>query len=267
VMENEVDRIHYGFSSFHDPQHFRYESSNLYENELPDYYVKIDQKIDEWLKKIGEDTIGLIVSDNGAKCMDGGIYVNEWLWRNGYLVLNKDHEPGKITPINELDVDWSKKAAWGDGGYYGRIYFHVKRREPQGLITETEYERARDELAEKLAAIPDQKGRDIWTRVFKPQETYREVNCVAPDFLVYFGNLLWRSAGSVGYGSYLRLENETWPDDCNHAQNWMVILYDPHNPGNFRQMRNAQLMNVAPTRLEYSRFLYLQTCKGNLYTS
>ena len=32
----------------------------------------------------------LVVSDHGAKRMDGGICVNEWLRREGYLVLKDE---------------------------------------------------------------------------------------------------------------------------------------------------------------------------------
>ena len=251
VMEIGVDRIHHGFWSFHDPQHFRYEPGNPYENAIHDYYVKIDHKIGEWLQKIEKDTLVMVVSDHGAKRMDGGICINEWLWRNGYLVLNKDPEPGKITRFDDLSIDWSRTTAWGDGGYYGRVFLNVKGREPQGLIPEADFERVRDELAVKLSAIPDQNGHDIGTKVFKPQEIYHQVNGVAPDLLVYFGNLFWRSVGSVGYGSFHTFENDTGPDDCNHAQNGMVILYDPHDPGNHRPVKNAQLMDVAPTILEH----------------
>ena len=37
-----------------------------------------------------EDTAVLVVSDHGAKRMDGGICVNEWLRREGYLVLKEE---------------------------------------------------------------------------------------------------------------------------------------------------------------------------------
>jgi predicted AlkP superfamily phosphohydrolase/phosphomutase len=251
VMEIGVDRIHHGFWKFHDPQHFRYEPGNPYENAIHDYYVKIDRKIGEWLKKVGEDTQVMVVSDHGAKRMDGGVCINEWFWRNGYLAFKKDPEPGKITRFEDLEVDWSHTTAWGDGGYYGRVFLNVQGREPQGIIPEADYEKVRDELTAKLAAIPDQNGKDIGTRVFKPQEIYHEVNGVAPDLIVYFGDLLWRSVGSLGYGSYHTFENDTGPDDCNHAQNGMVILYDPLNPGNHRPVKKAQLMDVAPTIMEY----------------
>ena len=56
----------------------------------------------------------------------------------------------------------------------------------------------RDDLAGELEAIPGQDGDPIGTRVFKPEEVYDEVNGVAPDLIVYFGDLAWRAVGTVG---------------------------------------------------------------------
>ena len=38
------------------------------------------------------------------------------------------------------------------------------------------------------------------TRVLKPEELYPEVHGVAPDLFVYFGDLRWRSVGTLGLG-------------------------------------------------------------------
>jgi predicted AlkP superfamily phosphohydrolase/phosphomutase len=181
--------------------------------------------------------------------MDGGICLNEWLWRNGYLFFKQDPQPGQVTTLEKMEIDWSRTLAWGSGGYYGRVFLNVQGREPQGVIPAGEYERVRDELAAKLAAIPDQNGHDIGTRVFKPQQIYRRVNGIAPDLIVYFGDLLWRSVGTLGYNGIYTFDNDTGPDDCNHAQNGMFILHDPRRRGAGRQVQGAQLMDIAPTIL------------------
>ena len=46
-----------------------------------------------------------------------------------------------------------------------------------------------------------------------------QVRGVAPDLLVYFDNLGWRSVGSFGHGDVYTFENDTGPDDANHAEN------------------------------------------------
>jgi len=249
-VEMGVDRIHHGLWKYHDPTHPKYEPGNPYENAIHDYYVYIDQEIGKLLEALDDDTVVLVVSDHGAKKMDGGICINEWLRREGYLVLKEEpREPG-LVPFEKLEVDWEKTRVWGAGGYYGRIFLNVQGREPQGVIPADQYEQFRDELAERIRAIPGPNGEEIGTVVFKPQEIYHTVRNVAPDLIVYFGDLHWRSVGSLGHGDIYTFENDTGPDDANHAQDGLFILYDPrHNYGG-RMVHGAQLMDIAPTVLE-----------------
>jgi predicted AlkP superfamily phosphohydrolase/phosphomutase len=250
-VEIGVDRIHHGFWKYHDPEHFRYVAGNPFENAIHDYYVYIDRKIGEWLARLDDDTVVLVVSDHGAKRMDGGVCVNEWLWRHGYLAFLDDPVPGRRLPFEKLEVDWPRTRAWGAGGYYGRIFLNVEGREPQGVVPQAEYENLRDELIAQFAALTDMQGRPVGARSFKPNEIYRQVNGAAPDLIVYFGDLFWRSVGALGYDGWITYDNDTGPDDCNHAQNGMFILYDPRQPRRSQEVRGAQLMDVAPTILAH----------------
>ena len=54
---------------------------------IRDYYVHLDRQIGTLLERVPEETIVLVVSDHGIKAMHGGLCVNEWLRREGYLVL------------------------------------------------------------------------------------------------------------------------------------------------------------------------------------
>ena len=100
-------------------------------------------------------------------------------------------------------------------------------------------------MAQELTAIEDHKGNSIGTRVFKPQEVYREVREIPPDLIVYFGDLYWRSVGSLGYDGWHTFENDTGPDSCNHAENGMFILCDPRS-----RAEDTHIMDIAPTILK-----------------
>ena len=115
---------------------------------------------------------------------------------------------GERTKFKYDLVDWEKTKAWGDGGYYGRCFLNVAGREPQGTIPAGDYEKVRAELKEKLEAITDEQGVNIGTRAFRPEELYRAVGNVAPDLIVYFGDLDWRSIGSVGNAAIRVHEND-----------------------------------------------------------
>jgi predicted AlkP superfamily phosphohydrolase/phosphomutase len=130
MVEMGTDRIHHGFWRFGDPEHRLYEPGNPYERAMLDYYRSVDEKLARLLRSADDETAVLVVSDHGAKRMDGGICVNEWLRREGYLVLHDEpEEPARLTP--EM-VDWSRTIAWGEGGYYCRLFLNVAGREPGG---------------------------------------------------------------------------------------------------------------------------------------
>ena len=244
-----VDRIHHGMWKYHDVTHPRHEPGNKYLYSIRDYYVHLDQQIGTLLERIPKGTFVLVVSDHGVKAMHGGLCVNEWLRREGLLVLQEEPEGEGPIPFSKVKVDWGKTKVWGSGGYYARIFLNVEGREPQGTIPAAEYESFRDEIAEAIRSIPAPDGSDIGTRVFKPHQVYRQVRNVPPDLIVYFGDLAWRSVGSFGHGGIYTFENDTGPDDANHAENGMFILADPQSSGGGRRVADRQLMDVAPTIL------------------
>jgi predicted AlkP superfamily phosphohydrolase/phosphomutase len=246
MVEMGTDRIHHGFWRFTDPEHRLYEPGNAYEDAMLDYYRRLDAKMARLLERIDEDTAVLVVSDHGAKRIDGGICVNEWLRREGYLTLKE--EPAEPTALRPDMVDWSRTVAWGEGGYYCRLFVNVAGREPEGTVAPEDYERVRDELKAKLEALGDEQGQPIGTVAYRPEELYEERNGVVPDLMVYFGDLLWRSVGQVGTGTVHVFENDTGPDDANHAHAGLYVLAAegvPPGPGPERDIRD-----VAPTLLE-----------------
>jgi predicted AlkP superfamily phosphohydrolase/phosphomutase len=249
-VEMGTDRIHHGLWKYHDPNHHKYEVHPTLNQSIYHYYRYIDSEIGQLLDLVDEQTTVFIVSDHGAKKMDGGICVNEWLIREGYLALKS--QPTTLTSIDKCEIDWSKTRVWGDGGYYARIFLNIAGREPQGIVSPEEVEALRAELRAKLEALEDPDGVNIGTRVYKPEEIYHECNGIPPDLLVYFGDLFWRSVGTIGHGSVYTFENDTGPDDCNHAQYGIVIKHDPgvqEGPGG-REVSGLQLMDMAPTILK-----------------
>jgi predicted AlkP superfamily phosphohydrolase/phosphomutase len=222
LVEMGVDRIHHGFWSYMDSAHPKYEAGNPFEHAIHDYYRYVDQEVGDLIGLAPKDTVVMVVSDHGAKKMDGGICFNEWLIQEGYLTLVS--QPDKPTPIDKVSIDWGKTKAWGDGGYYGRLFLNVQGREPQGTIPPADYERVRQELIDKIAAITDPQGRNLGSRAYRPQELYRTVTGFPPDLIVYFGDLHWRSVGSVGVGSLYTFENDTGPDEANHDWHGIFIL-------------------------------------------
>lgn len=248
MVEMGTDRIHHALWDNMDPAHRFYEPGNKFENAIHDYYVEVDREIGELLKFADASTDVLVVSDHGAKRMDGGICVNEWLLANGYLALKE--QPAAAVPLSKAKIDWARTKAWGDGGYYARVFLNVAGREPEGTIAPEDYEKVRDELIAGLKSIRDEKGNDIGTQVYRPEELYQEVRGVAPDLIVYFGSLYWRSVGTIGGGKIHTFENDTGPDGANHAENGILIWRSADGSEGDAQLRGATITDIAPTILE-----------------
>ena len=256
LVEMGTDRIHHGFWKYFDKQHPRYEFHPQLNTCMQEYYQHVDASLGKILEDVPDDAWVVVVSDHGIKPMLGGIAFNEWLIQQGYLVLKS--RPDKQTPIGKCDIDWERTKAWGDGGYYGRLFLNIKGREPTGVIPPDEVEAVKAELTAKLVALTDDAGRPMSppTQVLRPEKLYEKVNGIAPDLIVYFGGLYWRSVGSVGgpNPSIHTFENDSGPDDANHAEEGIFILSTKarlkrgvHGPG---EKHGLNLRNVARTLLK-----------------
>jgi predicted AlkP superfamily phosphohydrolase/phosphomutase len=241
------DRLHHVFWQYVDPTHPLYEPGNPYENVFREYYRFLDRQVGSLLELIPDDAVTILMSDHGARPMMGGVCFNDWLIAEGYLTLG---EPVREqTPIKEVAIDWPRTVAWGDGGYYGRCFLNVEGREPNGVVEPARYEEVRDELVSKLEAMTGPDGAPLGTKVLKPNEVYPDVRGVAPDLIVYFGDLGWRSIGSVGNPSLFTYENDTGPDGANHDRDGVFVMRGaPGQPAG--RVEGLNLLDVGPTILD-----------------
>ena len=247
MVEMGLDRLHHCFWQFFDPKHPQYEPGNKYETVFHEYYRFLDREIGDLLEVLPDDVVTIAMSDHGARPMMGGLCFNDWLIQEGYLVL--DERPSAITPIAKAPVDWKRTVAWGDGGYYGRCFLNIKGREPNGVVEPSRYEEVRDELVAKLEALPGPDGRPMGTQVFKPQAVYPEIRGVAPDLIVYFGDLDWRSVGAIGNQSIYTYENDTGTDGANHDRKAFFSMRNlPDQP--MGKVDGLSLTDVGPTVLK-----------------
>jgi predicted AlkP superfamily phosphohydrolase/phosphomutase len=192
----------------------------------------------------------MLVSDHGTAGMKGAFCINEWLIEKGYLVLKR--YPDKVTDLDKCEVDWSKTKAWGWGGYYARIFLNVKGRESNGVISREEYESFRDSLAEEIMSIKGPNGEHLNTKVFKPELLYKQCIGDKPDLMVYFDDLYWRSAGTIGHRSLYLSENDTGPDDSVHWYDGVFIFYSRKDgDGNSKGLNlgRISIYDIAPTIL------------------
>lgn len=245
-VEIGLDRLHHGFWKFFDETHHLHVPGNRFQSVIKDYYEYFDEEIGTLLDMIDEDTVVLIVSDHGAKAMKGCFCVNEWLIRQGYLKLH--NPPDGVVDLEKADVDWSRTKAWAWGGYYARVFLNMEGREAQGSIPGDDYEKMRDEIATKIREIKDPNGNPMNNIVLKPEEIYDVMNGDAPDLMVFFDDLSWRSAGTIGHHTFYLPENDKGPDDAVHDWNGVFLIYDPMKDRG-ENLGERNILDIAPTIL------------------
>jgi len=243
-----LDRIHHSFWKYFDEGHHLHEPGK-YQNVIKDYYKLLDKELGKTLNLLDEETAISIVSDHGIKRMKGGFAVNQWLIEQGLLKINN---PGilnnGVVKFEQLDVNWSETIAWAWGGYYSRVFLNIRGREKNGVIEPSKFNEVRDEIAELLRTIKGPNGEEWNTRIFYPEEIFEVAKGDIPDMIVYFDDLYWRAAGTLGWESNYLSKNDTGPDDAVHSEYGCFSL---HMPGMDKSKSiNASIYDFAPTILK-----------------
>ena len=225
------------------------------------FYIYLDEKVKEILDLLDDNTTVMIVSDHGAKAMRGLICVNMALEKLGYLKFKKEHEPR--TSIVSAEIDWDNTYAWGWGGYYARIFLNVEGREKHGIIKKEDYEDMREKISKGLKSIKDDKGNQMDTKVYRPEDLYEKIRGDPPDLMVYFDDLNWRSAGTIGYKSMYLKENDTGPDNAVHDYYGIFIIFDPKKQIG-RDLGTKNILDIAPTSLKILGIEIPEDMEGNI---
>ncbi|HXQ93969.1 MAG TPA: alkaline phosphatase family protein [Thermoplasmata archaeon] len=246
IHEIGVDRLHHAYTKYFDPSHQAFVPGNPFEHVVEEYYGIVDECIGRLLATAPEDAVVVIVSDHGSMPMAGCFCINSWLAERGYLKFRT--VPTEPTPFEKCDVDWATTTVWGAGGYYARLFFNVRGRDPQGTVDPADVPALRARLLGQLGELKGPDGGAMPVRILDPHTAYRSVVGDPPDLMAYFGELKWRSAGSVGHpGLYLK-ENDTGPDDAVHSYDGVFALYDPRATAG-TELAPQAIMDVAPTLL------------------
>lgn len=211
MVEMGTDRVQHAFWHYMDKEHVLHNPDPYYKDVILNHYKYVDSRVKRLIDLVPDDTLIIIVSDHGAKRMDGGFCINEWLIERGYLVLKS--YPKDITSVESLDIDWVKTRAYAFGGYYGRLFINeeqIPREQSKLLIREIKEEIENMKFPQSL--------EPMMNRLYLPADIYPSVKNYPPQGIVYINELNWRVIGSVGHKTTLIDYNDTGLDGSNHSQ-------------------------------------------------
>jgi predicted AlkP superfamily phosphohydrolase/phosphomutase len=246
MVEIGVDRFHHAFWHHIDPAHPRHEAGNPWEHLGRDYYRLLDTQIGRLCGLAHEGNAVLVVSDHGARAMRAGFCINDWLIRQGYLVVRET--PATSSPLDHALIDWQRTTAWAEGGYYARVFLNVAGREPAGIVAPEEIRAVRARLRAELENARDDQDHRVPVLVRTPEEDYRQARGFPPDLMVYFDGLKLRAIGSIGSGRIIVTENDRGLDVCNHDWNGIFVMSGGRSAAR-GYVEEAEIYDIAPTIL------------------
>jgi predicted AlkP superfamily phosphohydrolase/phosphomutase len=214
LVEIGPDRLHHAFYADLDVEHPQHDPNSVYLGVGERYYALLDRELGELVALADDDTAILVASDHGARPLRSAFRINEWLLREGLLKLK--HVPDSPQPLKPEWVDWSRSEAWAEGGYYARVFFNVRGREPQGCLEPSELPARVERLRAALLRVTGASGERWLNSVDTPAELYREVRGFAPDLLAIFDQLNVRPIATVGSDGLYAARDDRDADACNH---------------------------------------------------
>jgi predicted AlkP superfamily phosphohydrolase/phosphomutase len=243
---------------------------------LREVYKEADRIVGGLLERmdsgeLGEDPMLLIVADHGFSSFRRGVNLNNLLHEFGYLKTKGDKALSEFSGQSAdllLYADWSRTRAYSMG--LGKLFINLAGREPEGIVTEAEYDELIASIQRDLMSVTDGAGGpQVFTSV-----TRRDVLFDGPWYEEGSGQR--RKAGElqpaedhdgfadlfVGYEPYYRVSwNNTMggvdkaaiTDNTNHWSGGHVSVDPIHVPGVFFSNRKlsdggaAGLIDVGPT--------------------
>ncbi len=159
-----------------------------YARSIEDSYVLMDQALGHLREKIGEATPLMVLSDHGFSPFTRRVNLNNWLLKEGYLVLTEKaaQDPKGVYSLAEGGgVDRSKSRAYAVG--FNGIYLNQKGREKEGVVEPAARDALLAEIRGKLLALRDESkgGAKVVFRADLRDEIYHGDQLDhAPDLVV-----------------------------------------------------------------------------------
>lgn len=220
-----TDRVSHMMWRLIDPKHPMYDAALAakYGDSIEKIYRRADDLVGRVQAKLPPGATFIVMSDHGFHSFRRGVNINTWLVQNGYMVFHG--QEGQKKGLADLfgrgkfweGVDWTRTRAYAVG--LGQIYFNLRGREGQGIVSAgAEYKALQDEIASKLAQLPDpDSGEQVMRAVYKRDDIYKGEYLVnAPDLQVGFNDgyrVGWQDTLGQISSAVVENNNRKWSGD------------------------------------------------------
>jgi predicted AlkP superfamily phosphohydrolase/phosphomutase len=244
-----TDRIQHMFWRDIDPAHpaGRGREAAPHHDAIRKLYIHNDALVGRIREKLGKDDVLMVISDHGFNSFRRGVNLNQWLLREGYLVL----KPGADGRAEWLrDVDWSATRAYALG--LTGLFLNLQGREAGGIVEPgSEAAALKRELIAKLRGLRDEQQSAVAVNeAFDTAALYAGPYLEnAPDFIIGYNagyRTSWDCATGVVSGPVFEDNMKPWSGD--HCIDPRLV------PGVFFCNRKVEtkepsLIDIAPTAL------------------
>ena len=205
-----TDRVQHCLSNYISPDHPDYDrrSKEPLGEKVRDIYRLLDEGLGRLLERTTRDDLVLFISDHGSRACTGAVNMDRLLERLGFLEFSRSKAvlgPLQWGPMRSLArrvydllglhgrvriptaVNWSSTRAYASVHSTGEgISVNLAGREPGGIVDPRDYERVRDEVAERVASFADPRtGSRPVERVWRREEVFKGKFAEdAPDVLL-----------------------------------------------------------------------------------
>ena len=243
-----TDRIQHMFWRDLDPAHPAARGrTRPAEDPIRDLYRRNDELVGRVRAQLREDDVLMVISDHGFTSFRRGVNLNQWLLREGYLVLL----PGRDGTAEWLrDVDWSATRAYALG--LTGLFLNLRDREAHGIVSPgAEAAALKAELAAKLRGLRDDAQSAVAiNEAFDTATLYAGPYLEnAPDFIIGYNagyRTSWDCATGVVASEVFEDNLKAWSGD--HCIDPRLV------PGVFfcnrrTETQDPALIDIAPTAL------------------
>lgn len=172
VVITGTDRLqHFLFDAYVDQTHPYHQAFINYYQQIDDFIGRIYEKYTQ----LKAEKAFFMLSDHGFTHIKSEVYINRWLFENGYLRFNNG-TPKMISEIGPGTVAFALDPS--------RIYINLKGKYPLGAVEQKDYHCFREELKKAFLNIK-YEGEPILRRVFFKEEIYTGLYLdQAPDLVL-----------------------------------------------------------------------------------